>query len=55
MRKKTSTLIFSAKLTAILKIIVQLKEWSTLSVRPSSYGCTREAAKHKRSVTTLAS
>ena len=27
-----------------------MKKWSTLSVRPSSYGCTREAAKHERSV-----
>ncbi|KAK3742866.1 hypothetical protein QZH41_007773 [Actinostola sp. cb2023] len=27
-----------------------MKEWSTISVRPSSYGCTREAAKHEGSM-----
>ena len=31
-------------------LILSIKKWLACSVQPSSYGCTREVAKHERSV-----
>ena len=36
-------------MTVIVRILL-FNNWFLVSLRPSSYGCTREVAKHDRSV-----